>query len=810
MAYALPPMDMAYALPPVDPRAFGALGKIVDFAKNLSSGTFDSGGSCLTSFSEAMPPRHPPPVARRPLRSGSAPCKKKATASVKLPSIPWQPTLPPIDPIKPLPDPRGVSIPVPRQFQDSLNYAPLSARELAMVRWDIERESAPVVPKTARPIVLPEWTSKREPGPPKAEALAPRPRQQSGCLDEAIHRRIEEMLMEPGKPSLQWVTTDCDADYRNLHPGQFYNHFQNNHELTTKVGLHRSLEELAMTEGENVDSFFPRCYDVTQRCEREDFILDFRRSAALAVIEQHLKLHDAKASGISAQGYCCCLDVLRVAMHTMRRWCWDLDPEHLDEDDAGQVTPNVSDEWWDALVVYSELTSAQLCGENEEEATSKRRARRHHRAGGGDLNEDELAGRAGQFSLERLQNFREWPEFKDIRWGEAPAEWQDTMRKLVEQYKALCPQASIHAGRNVWIVKPGTNSKGSGVICMSTLPELLHHCDAMTNRIVQKYIERPLLLFGGRKFDIRQWVLVTSVAPLKVFLFSECYLRLCNDVYDLGDLENRQSHISNWQVNKHGQNAIDGSVASLHMFEEELQKITGNSKFFEEHLAPQMERIVMSTMRSAQTRLVPRKECFELYGFDVMVDEDFKMWLLEVNLSPGCENRVAFIDQMIKRMSSRLIEVAVLGNEEPDGKPLDWIPIENDKSCSDARDPRDEAALRSGQALPCVADLSITGHQISAPKRRKRRATTPVGYTRIPAEKMEDSPPRIKPGAEIDRPDGSRGTDASLSTEQQSGSEKSIGRGSEALRATDLMQWPSSPCGDSVHDSGDNIIAVPD
>jgi hypothetical protein len=266
---------------------------------------------------------------------------------------------------------------------------------------------------------------------------------------------------------------------------------------------------------------------------------------------------------------------------------------------------------------------------------------------------------------------------------------------------------------------------------MHTLPELLHHCDAMTNRIVQKYIERPLLIFGGRKFDIRQWVLVTSVAPLKVFLFSECYLRLCNDTYDLRDLENRQRHISNWQVNKHGPNVIDGSVASLLMFEEELEKMTGTSDFWAEHLAPQMERIVLSTMRSVQTKLVPRKECFELYGIDVMIDEDFKMWLLEVNLSPGCDNRVPFIDQMIKRMSKRLIEVACLGKDEPDGEPLDWIPIDSDVPLGDARDPRDEAALRSGQSLPCVVDLAIQGQQIMAPRRRKRRPHTPMDEDRL-------------------------------------------------------------------------------
>ena len=32
--------------------------------------------------------------------------------------------------------------------------------------------------------------------------------------------------------------------------------------------------------------------------------------------------------------------------------------------------------------------------------------------------------------------------------------------------------------------------------------------------------------------------------------FNLGYLRLCNGMYDLGDLQNREKHISNWQVNK--------------------------------------------------------------------------------------------------------------------------------------------------------------------------------------------------------------------------------------------------------------------
>eukprot|EP00438_Fugacium_kawagutii_P035629 Skav226843 [mRNA] locus=scaffold1741:244972:248696:- [translate_table: standard] len=121
--------------------------------------------------------------------------------------------------------------------------------------------------------------------------------------------------------------------------------------------------------------------------------------------------------------------------------------------------------------------------------------------------------------------------------------------------------------------------------CFSKLSDLLQHCDRMPNRIVQKYVERPLLLFSGRKFDLRQWVLVRSVQPLKVFVFSECYLRLCNSMYDLGDLRDRERHISNWQVNKHGKNVVEGAVVSLQVarstaqlrqdFRDELEALTG-------------------------------------------------------------------------------------------------------------------------------------------------------------------------------------------------------------------------------------------
>lgn len=169
--------------------------------------------------------------------------------------------------------------------------------------------------------------------------------------------------------------------------------------------------------------------------------------------------------------------------------------------------------------------------------------------------------------------------------------------------------------------------------------------------IVCEYISNPLLI-NNLKFDLRIYVAVTGVNPLRIYIYDEGLTRLATETFDIntGSFD-KCAHLTNFSVNKknnkfHIDNDQDGignkwSLAALRQYFE-------NNGVDYDLIKMGIEDIIIKTILSiehkiftaAENHLPYRNNCFELLGFDILIDDNLKPWLIEVNLSPSlaCES----------------------------------------------------------------------------------------------------------------------------------------------------------------------------
>ncbi len=73
-------------------------------------------------------------------------------------------------------------------------------------------------------------------------------------------------------------------------------------------------------------------------------------------------------------------------------------------------------------------------------------------------------------------------------------------------------------------------------------------------------------------------------------------------------------------------------------------------------------KIVEYTLLTASMQIESKKGQFEVYGFDIILEDNLKPWLLEVNLSPACSERASWLTKMLNSMAEQLFMI-VLGPE---------------------------------------------------------------------------------------------------------------------------------------------------
>uniref|UniRef100_A0A5G2QY59 TTL family tubulin polyglutamylase complex subunit L1 n=1 Tax=Sus scrofa TaxID=9823 RepID=A0A5G2QY59_PIG len=167
---------------------------------------------------------------------------------------------------------------------------------------------------------------------------------------------------------------------------------------------------------------------------------------------------------------------------------------------------------------------------------------------------------------------------------------------------------------STWIMKPCGRAQGKGIFLINKLSQIKKWSrDSKTSSFVSQspkeayvislYISNPLLI-GGRKFDLRLYVLVSTYRPLRCYMYKLGFCRFCTVKYtpSTSELDNNDKH------------------------------------------------------------------CFECYGYDIIIDDRLKPWLIEVNASPSLTSSTAN-DRILKyNLINDTLNIAVPNGEVPDCK----------------------------------------------------------------------------------------------------------------------------------------------
>ncbi|XP_013384622.1 tubulin polyglutamylase TTLL4-like [Lingula anatina] len=192
----------------------------------------------------------------------------------------------------------------------------------------------------------------------------------------------------------------------------------------------------------------------------------------------------------------------------------------------------------------------------------------------------------------------------------------------------------------MWIIKPACMSGGRGVSILTDLKEVPN------DGVAQRYLLNPLLI-DGAKMDLRIYVLVGSIDPLRVYIFPEGEVRIAMEKYSMDNFDRSDVHLTNFAVNKLNaeftQDKLFDIRRTLTWFWHHLKEHYGAER---QPIWDKIKDIVIKSILSGEefmqagtnSYVKNRHSVFELFGYDIFIDDNLKPWLMEINVSPKISN----------------------------------------------------------------------------------------------------------------------------------------------------------------------------
>ena len=219
---------------------------------------------------------------------------------------------------------------------------------------------------------------------------------------------------------------------------------------------------------------------------------------------------------------------------------------------------------------------------------------------------------------------------------------------------------------DLWILKPTDLSEGEGIKIISARSEakefVTGSADGNSSQrdsyIAQKYIRRPLLL-QQRKSEIRIYWIIACLEPLQVMMFHEGTVRLNSLPFRLADFDNQLVHITNVKQQYNHPDfdpntVLKWSFDDLDAYLADTLQLT-SADFIDSQLKPQLKQILAFVVRATQQALISTPSnglFFGLFGADIILDDQLKPWLTEIQKGPS----LSFDDSIKRKVIAPLIQ----------------------------------------------------------------------------------------------------------------------------------------------------------
>ncbi|KAL0821053.1 hypothetical protein ABMA28_005687 [Loxostege sticticalis] len=259
--------------------------------------------------------------------------------------------------------------------------------------------------------------------------------------------------------------------------------------------------------------------------------------------------------------------------------------------------------------------------------------------------------------MKRFQRINHFPGMLEICRKDLLARNLNRMQKIYpKEYnffpKTWCLPADFGEALNysksrknkTFIIKPECGSQGRGIYLTKSLKDI-----KPTDKLIcQVYISKPYLV-DGYKFDIRVYTLITSCDPLRIFVYNEGLVRFATSRYadpNVNNTTNVFMHLTNYALNKHSRTYVYDSEAGSKRKISTLNKILVSQGIDLDRLWHSIDQVIVKTIISAWPILkhsyhacFPSHDmvhaCFEILGFDILLDHKLHPFILEVNHSPS-------------------------------------------------------------------------------------------------------------------------------------------------------------------------------